>query len=243
MRPRTFVDHGLFVVSFTVALGIAPTIMPASAAEMQAQANEPAPAGTKRAQTPSGLGLERTTETRLRITYTLPGADWTRFKTIQLHPLSVPPDAADATPTNVGARARGRFILGDREVSALQDAFAQQVRSVLGAAGYNFVDTPQADTLIVAPQVTDIRLTAPLETRGVTGRTRNYTRGSGSIALAAVFADGGSGEVVGITTSRSRPANIWRINNRVTNMADARVAFNEWARALRDTIRGGSSGR
>ena len=213
-----------------------------------AQTNEQTPAPTNNQgpavtppQSPSDMGLVRTTDTRLKIVYTLPGLDWSQFKTIQLHPLAVPPDAADATPTNRRTRGRESFILGDREISALQDAFAQAMRTTLTNAGYTFVDTPQANTLVIAPTVTDITLSAPIENTRMSGRTRTYTQGAGSIAVSAVFGDGATGQVIGMAAARSRPSNIWRINNRVTNMADARNAFNDWARSLRDALQ--SQGR
>ncbi|HKD22149.1 MAG TPA: DUF3313 family protein [Rhizomicrobium sp.] len=250
MRPRKFIDDGLFLVSFTVALGVASMIIPArgqdnpSAQPTQAPAmDQPQTPAVQAPQTPADMGLVRTTDTRFRIAYTKPGTDWSRFKTINLHALAVPPDAADAAPASARTRGRESFILGDREISSLQDAFAQAMRSTLSGAGYTFVDTPQADTLVIAPTVQDITLSAPIERTRMSGRTRTYTQGGGSISVAAVFADGGTGEVIGTAAATNRPSNIWRINNRVTNMADARNAFNEWARALRDTLQGRYSGR
>jgi len=263
MRHRTPLDDGLVLLAFGLSLGVAALITPANAGptvsieyvkgpapqkvaqsqpaqppaeQAPAQPGDQTPAVTP-PQTPSDLGLVRTTDTRLQIVYSLPDTNWSRFRTIQLHTLEVPPDAADATPRNARTRGRESFVLGDREISALQDAFAQAIRSTLTSAGYTFVDTPQADTLIVAPRVADIVLSAPVDSSRRAGRTRTYTQGGGSISISAVFADGGTGQVVGMATARNRPSNIWRINNRVTNMADARTAFNEWARMLRDQLR------
>jgi hypothetical protein len=234
------------ISTFVLAsFGVAATILPCHATTLTrqklefAQATE-APAGpaVNPPQSPADMGLVRTTDTRLRIVYSLPGDNWSRFRTIQLYPLVVPPDAADATPTNQRTRGRESFILGDREISRLQDAFAQAVRNTLTRAGFTFVTTPQADTLIVVATVTDITLSAPLESSRPAGRSRTYTQGGGSIAVSAVFADGGTGQVVGMAAARSRPSNIWRINNRVTNMSDARNAFTEWAGALRSALQG-----
>src|SRR5262249_47771870 len=162
-----------------------------------------------------------TTDTRLRMVYTLPGVDWTRFRTIQLRPLAVPPDAQDATPINRRTRGRESFILGDQEISRLQDSFSQAVRTTLTRAGYTFVDT-----LVVAPTITGIILAAPIESSRPAGRTRTYTQGSGAIGIGAALADS-SGQVIGTASTRNRSSNIWRVNNRATNMADARTAFNE----------------
>src|SRR5262249_29728242 len=106
-----------------LAFGFAAMVVPGHAATAArqpvqfAQATE-APAGAvSPQQSPSDMGLVRTPDTRLRIVYSLPGTDLSRFKTIQLHPLAVPPDAANAAPPSGRTRGRESFILGDREIS------------------------------------------------------------------------------------------------------------------------------
>jgi Protein of unknown function (DUF3313) len=256
MRHRTLFDDSMFVISFTVALGVAATIMPAHAAttdnttravalmqstDQPAGTPDAAPAAPAQPQTPADLGLTRTTDTRSRIVYTKPGTDFSRFRTVQLMTLEVPPDSRDAAPSGARTRMRESFVLQDRDVQDLQAAFAQSMRTVMGNAGFTFVDTPQADTLIVGPMVSDITLSAPVSNTRTSGRSRTYTRGGGSISIAAVLADGTTGEILGQVAAASRPTNIWRINNRVTNMSDARTAFNQWARSLVDTLRNNNS--
>src|SRR5262249_24767565 len=63
------------------------------------------------APSPTDMGMVRTTDTRLVIAYTLPGADFSRFRTIQLKPLSVPPDTTDTAPAGRSTRGRESFIL------------------------------------------------------------------------------------------------------------------------------------
>jgi hypothetical protein len=113
------------------------------------------------------------------------------------------------------------------------------MQDILGKAGYTFVDTPQADTLIVAPVVMKIRLNAPIENtrRSYSGNGRTYSQGSGSITVGAVLADGGNNEVLAQVVDHSYPSDMWRVNNQVTNMADAKMAFAKWARALRETLK------
>jgi hypothetical protein len=115
------------------------------------------------------------------------------------------------------------------------------MRDILGSAGYTFVDTPQADTLVVAPVVMKIRLNAPIEkTRhSYSGGGRTYSQGGGSITIGAVLADGGNSEVIAQVVDHSYPSDMWRVNNSVTNLSDAKQAFGKWARALRETLKGG----
>jgi hypothetical protein len=252
MRPRTFFDDSMFVISFIVALGVAASIMPASAAttELVAQAaSQPAGAAPSATDQPqvaapsaSDLGLTRTTNTRSRIVYQKPGTNWSRFKTIQLMALEVPPDARDASSSGSRrTRMRESFVLQDRDVQDLQSAFAQSVRTAMTNAGFTLVDTPQADTLVVGPMVSDITLSAPVSNTRPAGRSRVYSRGAGSISIAAVLADATTGEVLGQVASAHAPSNMWRINNRVTNMSDARQAFSQWGRQLANTLRSGNT--
>jgi hypothetical protein len=184
-------------------------------------------------------GLLRT-ETRFKLAYVMPGTSFAKYKTIQLRTLEVPPDARDGGSGQT-KRMRESYILGDKEVAALQSAYSDTMKDILGKAGYTFVDTPQADTLIVAPVVMKIRLNAPIESSrvGYSGRSTTYSQGGGSLTIGAVLADGSNNEVLAQVVDHSYPSSMWRMNNRVTNMADAKSAFAKWARALRETLKGG----
>jgi Protein of unknown function (DUF3313) len=257
MRHRTFFDDSMFVVSFTVALGVAATIMPAPVAtagelhrdiafllstDQPAGAPDAAASPAVQPQTAAQAGLVRTTDTRSRIVYQKPGTNWSRFRTIQLMALEVPPDARDASSSGSRrTRMRESFVLQDRDVQDLQSAFAQSVRTAMTNAGFTLVDTPQADTLVIGPMVSDITLSAPVSNTRASGRSRVYSRGAGSISIAAVLADATTGEVLGQVASAHAPSNMWRINNRVTNMSDARQAFSQWGRQLANTLRSGNT--
>ena len=182
-------------------------------------------------------GLLRT-ETKFKLAYVMPGTSFAKYKTIQLRTLEIPPDARDGGSGQT-KRFRESYILGDKEVAALQSAYNDTMRDILGKAGYTFVDTPQADTLIVAPMVMKIRLNAPIESSrvGYSGRSRTYSQGGGSITIGAVLADGGNSEVIAQVVDHGYPTDMWRINNRVTNLSDAKQVFSKWARALRETLK------
>jgi len=182
-------------------------------------------------------GLLRT-ETRFKLAYVMPGTSFAKYKTIQLRTLEIPPDARDGGSGKT-TRFRESYILGDKEVASLQKAYNDTMRDILGSAGYAFVDTPQADTLIVAPVVMKIRLNAPIENtrQSYSGRGRTYSQGGGSITIAAALADGGNSEVIAQVVDHSYPSDMWRVNNAVTNLADAKQAFAKWARALRETLK------
>jgi hypothetical protein len=182
-------------------------------------------------------GLMRT-ESQFKLAYMMPGMSFAKYKTIKLRTLEVPADARDGGAGKT-SRFRESYILGDKDVASLQSAYNDTMRDVLGKAGYTFVDTPGADTLIVAPVVMKIRLNAPIEKSrmGYSGRSTTYSRGSGSITIGAALADGGNSEVLAQVVDHSYPSDMWRVNNSVTNLADAKQAFAKWARALRETLK------
>lgn len=229
MRRKALVTDISLIIAFALALTAAVVTSPAKVA---ARPSQPPPA------TLPG-GLVHTPGARVQLAYVLPGTNWAKYKTIQLHALSIPPDVRDARGSN-RPRHRESFLLGDSEVAALQTAYTDSMKRVFTDAGFTFVDKPQNDTLVIAAQILDIRLTAPLEQSrtGYAGRSRTYTQGAGSMKIGAVLADGQTGQVVAqVADARAANSSFWRINNRVTNLADARQIFGDWARRLRDTLR------
>jgi hypothetical protein len=190
---------------------------------------------------PSTLnGMERVPGSRVKIAYQRPGTDWKKFRTVQIRALSIPLEVRDAAPPGQSKQFHESYVLGEREVEALQKAYMEIMRDKLGSAGYTVVDTPAADTLVVATNVMAIRLSAPIENtrRGYTGRSRVYSQGGGSISITAALADGATGQVVAeVADSKWPNSTFWSVNNSTTNLSSARQAFGYWANALRDRLK------
>ncbi len=190
-------------------------------------------------------GMQRVANSRVKLAYVHPGTDWKKFRTVQIRPLSIPLEVRDATPSGQTTKFRESYVLGDKQVEALQKAYMTVMRDRLGDAGFSVVETPGADTLIVATKVMDIKLSAPIESTRMSysSRGRVYSQGGGAIAITAALADGGSGQVLAeVADSRWPNSDSWRINNSVSNLSDAKQAFGFWANALRDrlkSVRGG----
>src|SRR5262249_11833272 len=130
------------------------------------------------------------------------------------------------------------YVLSDSDVETIQKAYDKTTRDELAKGGFTFVDTPQADTLVVVAQIIDIKLNAPIQdTRlGYDGRSATFPKGGGWMAIAAALADGATGEVIAEAADRKYPADIWGINNSVTNLGEARQAFASWAALLRNRL-------
>jgi hypothetical protein len=194
---------------------------------------------------PSSLpnGLQLVPGAKLDIAYARPGIDLKKYKTIELTPLSIPQKVRNAAPNGQFPEGFESYVLRDDDVADLQALYAQVMHDTLGKAGFTFVTAPQADTLIVAVQVTNITLNAPIEStrNNYSGPGLTMTQGAGSMAIAAVLADGPTGGVLAEAGDRQYPANIWRANTRVSNTADAKKMFRFWAQALSDRLTGGAA--
>jgi hypothetical protein len=129
--------------------------------------------------------------------------------------------------------------LSDDDVTSLQKDFAQSFHNVLGNAGFTFVATPQANTLIVIPQVAKIELSAPIQDTRMSynsGPGFTLSQGGGAMLIEAVLADGATGVVIAEVADRQYGSSTWGLNNSASNYGEAREAFDQWARDLRDKL-------
>src|SRR5262249_10182415 len=115
-------------------------------------------------QAPQALpgGLDRVQGSKMAFAYMRPGTDWTRYRTILLKPLAVPASARNTAPPGASPDFGESYMMSNSDVAQLQSDFAQSMQNILGRAGYTFVTTPRADTLIVQPQIVKILLNAPI---------------------------------------------------------------------------------
>jgi hypothetical protein len=183
-------------------------------------------------------GLQLAPGAKVALAYVRPGTNWTKYKTILLKPLSIPPSARNAAPKGTVTDFGESYLVPDDAVTSLQNDFAHSMHDVLGQAGFTFVTTPQANTLTVAPQIVRIRLNAPIESsrENYVGGGFTVSPGGGSMTIEAVLADGATQTVIAEVADRQYGSDIWQVNNSVTNYQQARMAFDQWARDLRDRL-------
>ena len=195
-----------------------------------------ASAQTPPAQTLSN-GLVLVPGAKVALAYVRPGTVWTKYHTILLKPLAIPPNVRNAAPNGTVPEFGESYILTDDDVTLLQKAFADSMHNVLGQAGYAFVTAPQANTLVVAPQVLRIQLNAPIEdTREDFTDGFTLSQGGGSMTMEGVLADGTTKVVLAEVADRQYGSGMWGLNNSVSNLAEARQAFDKWGRDLRDRL-------
>jgi hypothetical protein len=191
-------------------------------------------------QEPQSLpgGLVRVQGSKVALAYVRPGTDWTKYKTIFLGTLAVPASARNTAPPGQTADFGESYMLPENAVAKLQSDFAQSMHNILGGAGYTFVTTPQADTLIVTAQIAKIRLKAPIESSRMnySSMGQTYSQGGGSITMAAVLADGSTKAVIAEVIDRNYGSNVWSVNNSSANLEQARQAFDQWASDLKNKL-------
>lgn len=194
-------------------------------------------------QAPQSLpgDLQRVQGSKVALAYVRPGTNWTKYRTILLKKLVVPASARNTAAPGTFPEFGESYMLTDNDVAQLQSDFAQSMHNVLGSAGYTFVTTPGPNTLIVAPQVAQIRLKAPIESSRLdySSMGQTYSQGGGSITMAAVLADGSSNVVIAQVLDRNYGNNFWSVNNSVNNLQQAKQAFDQWATDLKNKLQSG----
>ena len=197
-------------------------------------------AGQEAPQTLSN-GLTRIPAAKVQLAYLRPGTDLTKYKTVHIQTLVVPTTVRDTKPKGERPRMGESYLLRDKDVADIQKLYDEAFRKVFNGDGFSVVDNPQAGTLIVATEVTNITLKAPLEdTRNAGQRQITISEGGGSISIRAAMADGGSGEVIAAVADSRYANDLWQRNTRVQNIADLSRIFSGWARALEKRMAGSS---
>ena len=178
-------------------------------------------------------GLQRIEGARVGMAYIDPEADFSVFRRVAIADPFVAfrsnwqRDMNRDRSRNISARDMER-IQADMQ-SLFRDVFTER----LEAAGYEIVNTPDYDVLVLRPAIIDLDITAP--DAGRVGRSRTFSSSTGSATLYLQLVDSVTGDLIGRAADRSvvRSASGqvgW--TNRVTNRADARRVRGRWADTL-----------
>lgn len=190
-------------------------------------------------EAPSGVGdLVRVDSRNLDHLFVLPGADFSGYRNIMLHPVDVSfSDRWD--PNNSNSRTRRR--LSDRDVEVIRSnvvtEFGKSFADELSKSGYTLVDHAGDDVLLVTPSIVNLYIAAPSQQQSA-GRSRTYVASTGHMTLVADARDSVTGEYLAhaVDTQRGRSTGTLQLATSVSNMGDARRAFTTWARVLRTAL-------
>ena len=180
--------------------------------------------------------LHRVKNAQVGVAYLDPEADFSRFNNIMLDPLDMSRTEIVQPNRSTSAVARRPTELSDRNVAAIQAAFAEVFTRELQETGdYTIVTEAGPDVLRITAAVTQIAPTAPGDdprTR-TSGRVRVYTEGAGRMAISFGFIDSQSNEILAVVKDARSGSPTWGVNNAVTNLSDVRFMFARWARMVR----------
>ena len=183
-------------------------------------------------------GLERVESSRVAIAYINPEADFSVFKRVAI---LEPYVAFRSNWRRDQNRSRSRNV-SVSEMERLKADVGALFREVLierleADDGYEIVDAPDYDVLLLRPAIIELDITAP-DQRG-SGRTRTMTTSTGSATLYMELFDSVTGQIIGRAADRqvirNTGGNFW-VANRTTNTGEARRMFASWADVLRDFL-------
>ena len=186
-------------------------------------------------ETKDGLVLNE--DAKVDIAYVRPNVDWKKYKTFYFRTLNVSDEAKDASPKQHSSR-RGHmgesWIIPEKDIELMKTEFARIMTESMEDAGYTVVTEPQSDTLIIAAEVVDIYLKAPIEDsrKSYASRGATYTDGAGSMTIAAALADADEMRVLAYIADNRYPSSMWSQNTRISNVNDMKGLYRTWGKKL-----------
>jgi len=180
-------------------------------------------------------GLERKKVKGLDNVYVRPNVQFTPYKSVIL----------DATQVEFSKNWEKSFDFHDRPNASdmerikrqLADLMRERFTAQLVEHGYTVVDAPAEDTLRVGTAIIDLFINAP--DTSDPGITKSYTTSAGRMTLVLEARDGPTGQLLARAVDKREDDNfggrlVW--TNATTNMADARLMIDAWAKKLREAL-------
>jgi hypothetical protein len=190
------------------------------------------PAGAKDESGGTWDGLIEVKPKRLDAAYLMPGADFRPYTKLMIDPVEVAFQKdwmKDMNESRVGLS--GRITQSDAEkiAAAAREGFDEVFNEAFKAKGIQIVTEPGADVLRLRPGVIDLYIAAPDKMQA--GMSRTYTVEAGQATLFVELVDSTSGALLGRALDRraTRDSGRAMITNSVTNRADFKALFKQWA--------------
>lgn len=182
-------------------------------------------------------GLTVVEKTRFDGTFIAPGAKFSQYKKLFVEQL----DMSDVNIRKPSARKISEdtpWQLNDNDRRYYQATYTEALMDYLIADGvYTTAMQAGPDVLTVSAKVVEI---APLaskdDSKGRPTSMKVYSEGMGTMTLEISLYDSLSGKPLAIITDQRDLGRIWEENNRTTNNAQVRVAFNQWLSNLRKEL-------
>jgi len=176
-------------------------------------------------------GLVQIKPKRMDMVHVLPGADFRPYTKVMLDKTEVA-FRKDWQKNMNDTRSVSRKI-DDAEAAKIMAAASSNFSDVwtkaLEKAGYPVVTAPGADVLRLSPGIADLYINAPDTMEA--GRVQSYTAEAGEATLILEVRDSRTNALLGRVVDRreTRSSVAMQPANRVTNQADFRSLFSQWA--------------
>jgi hypothetical protein len=183
--------------------------------------------------------LHRVDNARVQLAYVDPDVDLAKYNKVLVRPLGVNKIEIKQPSQSGSIAGRRDWELTDKDKVALQTMYQEaMVKQLEEKGGYEVVDTADDDVLEIAAMITGLAPSGPKDdsrSRPI-GRSQVYTDGAGSIAVAVVYGDSETGEVIGLAKDVRGSNSHWGANNSVSNKAEVRRIFTSWAVSIREGL-------
>jgi Protein of unknown function (DUF3313) len=176
-------------------------------------------------------GLVQIKPKRMDLVYVLPGADFRPYTRVMLDKTEVA-FRKDWLKNMNDTRSVSRRI-DDEEAAKIMAAASSNFSDVwtkaLQKAGYPVVTAPGPDVLRVSTAIVDLYINAPDTMEA--GRVKTYTAEAGEATLVMEVRDSRTNTLLGRVVDRreTRSSIAVQQTSRVTNQADFRALFSQWA--------------
>ncbi len=184
--------------------------------------------------------LHRVDNARAQFAFIDPRIDLHASDNVMLAPLDLSAVEIIQPDRTAGTSGDSTFVLTDADKASLRNLWIEGFGgSVQNRDGLSVVDESGGSVLLVSAALTGIAPTASQDNSRSrpTGRSRVYTEGAGSIAIAILISDSVTGEIIGLIKDARASSSFWGVNNSVTNAAEVRRMFSTWGNQFRSGVR------
>ena len=184
-------------------------------------------------------GLQRVINSKAAIGYVKPDADFSGYRRFMILDCYVA--FKKDWQKDYNRQRSGSDRIRDEDMERIKNDMAQLFREVFVEEltendGYELVDEPAADVLIIRPAIIDLEVTAP-DTKSV-GRSYTFVDSSGAATLFIELYDSVSGEILARAIDRKadRSHGTMQWATRASGRADAKRILRKWAGWLRERM-------
>lgn len=182
------------------------------------------------------LGLQQVKSNGLDAVY-LDKAVVAQYKQVLLEPLDMSATKI-RRPSNLNLAFDTPWELNDQDRKYYQERYQTAMKQQwLEKAGLTQVNEASANTIKVKATLVEI---APIgskdDFKGRPTKTKVYSEGVGTMTLKIEITDATSGKVLALVSDQRDLGKVWEENNRVTFNQKVRLAFDAWARRLREEL-------